>query len=397
MPVDLSTGQSNFLAAKDASLADARLALAGKLTNPTGAYWASLSFSDTPIALTDASKKALAAASGPLYVYSDPAGTGIVQTINPGLGATAAQIATAAAVAFTQALPPPPSDFERAPADPTPNLGAGSVWSQAFGAALRLSGENVAGSEPAFDATRLSTRLAGGELGVEYGLHNIENSGFSLRLGLAGGDAAGAVNDQAGSGASASVNLPFVGGYATLTGLGFTGTVEARYMTLDMRMTNAPLAVFGESGRASGMSYAAEASYRIPAGALFVEPSAGLSYIGLAVADETTNVGDLRFSRAKLALGHAGLRLGGEFASGDLSWRPYVLGAVWRQWGGVPTISVPQGPTITPTGLGGFEQVGLGVSATLAHTGLTGFAQGEWAFGVKLAGLSATGGLRFDF
>jgi hypothetical protein len=306
-------------------------------------------------------------------------------------------MATAAAISFAQALSAPPSEFERAPADPTPNLGAGSVWSRGFGAALTLSGDNNAGTGPAFDATRLSTRLAGGEIGFEYGLHNIENSGLSLRVGVAGGDAAGSVADEAGSGASAAVSLPFAGAYATLTGLGFTGSLEARYVTLDMRLTDAPLAVFGQSQRAAGTNYAAEASYRLPVGALFVEPSAGVSYIGLAVADETTNVGELTFGNARLALGHAGLRLGGEFVSGELSWRPYVLGAVWRQWGGVATIEVPQGPTITPTGLTGFEQVGLGVSATLAHTGLSGFAQGQWAFGPKIAGLVATSGLRFDF
>ncbi len=397
MPVDLSTGASNFLSAKGASLGAAQLDLTGKLANPTGAYWGSLSLSDTPIALTSAAKAALAAASGPLYQYSDPSGLRVVQTINPGLGVTASQVALAANFAFVQALAPPPADFERAPADPTPTLGAGAVWSRGFGAALTLSGQNNAGTGPPFDATRLSTGLAGGEIGVEYGLHNIQNSGLSLRIGAEGGDAAGRVMDGGGSAASAAIDLPFVGAYAALSGLGFTGRVEARYNVVNMQLTDAPLAVYGQNQRAAGMSYAAEASYRIPAGALYVEPEAGVSLSRLAIANEPTNVGDLSFGLTRLTLGHAGLEIGGDFNQGALAWRPYAMASAWREWLSGATINVPQGPTIASTGLGSFGEVGFGASATWAGVGLTGYGQGAWAFGPKISGLAATGGLRFDF
>jgi len=397
LPVDLSTGASNFLSAKGAALGAARLDLAGNLVNATGAYWGSLSLSDAPVALTEAAKAALAAASGPLYQYSAPTGLSVVQTINPGLGVTASQVAVAAATAFAEALAPPPADFEPAPADATPNLGAGAVWSRGFGASLTLSGANHAGSGPAFDATRLSTGLAGGAIGVEYGLHNIQNSGLSLRLGAEAGAAAGRVTDAAGSGASAAIHIPFVGAYAALSGLGFTGRVEARYTIVNMQFTNAPLAVFGQSQRAAGMSYAAEASYRIPAGALYVEPLAGVSLSRLAINDEPTNVGDLSFGLARLTLGHAGLKIGGDFAAGGLAWRPFAMASMWREWLSGATIAVPQGPTITPTDLGEFAEVGFGASATLAHSGFSGFGQGAWAFGPKISGLAATGGLRLDF
>ncbi len=397
MPVNLSTGQSNFLSARGVSLGEAQLDLTGKLVNASGAYWGALSISDAPIALTAAARQALAVASGPLYRYSDPLGTGIVQTINSGLGVTAFQVTVAAATAFAEALGPAPSDFERAPADPTPNLGAGSVWSRGFGADLTFSGDNHAGTGPAFDATRLSTRIAGAEIGFEYGLHNIQNSGMSLRVGVAGGDGGGAVSDAAGSGATAAVSLPFVGAYATLTGLGFTGHIEARYARVDMQLTDAPLSVFSQSQGASGMIYAAQASYRIPAGAVFVEPTAGLSYARLAIADEPTSVGDLSFGQARLTLGHAGVKIGGDFSAGALNWSPYALASLWREWLAGATITVPQGPTIAPSGQPGFEEVGLGVRATLAHSGLTGFAEGAWAFGPRIAGLAATGGARYDF
>jgi len=385
LPVDLSTGRSNFLAAKGASLGAAKLDLTGKLANASGAYWGALSLSDAPIALTPAAAEALTAASGPLYAYADPSGTGIVQTINPGLGATAGQIAVAAATAFAVALTPPPtSDSKRDGFSP---------WARGFGAGLTLSGENNAGTGPAFDATRLSTRLAGTEAGLEYTLNA---SGLTLRAGVAGGVGGGRVADMAGSGASGALILPFVGGYAALDGLGFAVRAEARYLSLDMRLTDAPLAVFGQEQHASGMNYAVQASYRFPVGPLYVEPEAGVSYTRLAVAGEATNVGELAFDKAQLALAHVGGRVGTEFSSGGWTWRPYALGAVWREWRAGADIGVPQGPTITPTGLAGFEQVGLGLSANFARS-WSGFAQGEGVFGRGIAGIAATGGVRFEF
>jgi len=170
--------------------------------------------------------------------------------------------------------------------------------------------------------------------------------------------------------------MPFVGAYAALSGLGFTGRVEARYNLVDMQLTNAPLAVYGQSQRAAGMSYAAQASYRIPAGALYVEPDLGVSLSRLAIDSEPTNVGDLSFGLTRLTLGHAGLKIGGDFNQGALAWRPYAMASAWREWLSGATITVPQGPTITPTGLGTFAEVGFGASATWARTGLTGFGQG---------------------
>jgi len=386
VPVDLSTGRSNVLAAKGAALGAARLDLTGKLVNASGAYWGALSLSDAPIALTPAATAALVAASGPLYAYADPSGAGIVQTINPGLGATAGQIAVAAATAFAVALSPPPASDA--------SQDGFSPWARGFGADLTLSGENNARGGPAFDATRLTTRLAGTEAGLEYSLGN--NSGLTLRAGVAGGVGGGRVADTAGSGASGALILPFVGGYAALDGLGFAVRAEARYLSLDMRLTDAPLAVFGQEQRASGMNYALQASYRMPVGPLYVEPEAGVSYTRLAVAAEATNVGELAFGEAQLALAHVGGRVGTEVSSGGWTWRPYALGAVWREWRAGADIGVPQGPTITPTGLAGFEQVGLGLSANFARA-WSGFAQGEGVFGRGIAGIAATGGLRFEF
>jgi hypothetical protein len=395
LPVDLTNGRADFLAAAGSNLTQAKLDLSGKLSG-TGDYWGRISLTDTPIALTDAAKQALAAASGALYRYADPDGMSLVQTINPGLGVTASQIAVATSTAFALALQAPPADSERAPADPTPNLGSGAAWSRGFGAALSQTGESVAASGPAFDATRLSTRLAGGEVGVEYGVHNLQNSGLSLSVGLAGGEAVGRVADSAGSGASASVQTPFVAAYSTLTGLGFTGRLEARYVRVDMQIDNPALGLSGQGQRAQGMSYSGEWSYRIPLDAMFVEPSAGVSYSRLSIADEATNVGDLSFGQARLTLGHVGVKVGGDMLAGALRLRPYAMASVGREWLGGASVSVPGGPTYGPVGFGAFEQVGLGVTAALARTGVSGYAQAAWSFG-QISGATASGGVRVDF
>ena len=215
-------------------------------------------------------------------------------------------------------------------------------------------------------------------------------------LGLAGGELAGRVTDAAGSGASGDIQLPFVGGYAAFSNAGFAAVAQARYFALDMRLTDAPLAVFNQSQHASGMSYAAQASYRFAAGALYLEPEAGVSYTRLGLADEAANVGALSFGRAQLTLAHAGLRLGAEIAHGEDRIAPYLLAAVWRTDKSGDSIAVPQGPTIAPTGLAGFEQVGLGVSAAFAR-GFSLSAQGEALFGAKLSGLAASAEMRWRF
>lgn len=375
VPVDLATGKGAFLSTKGADVSAARLDLAGSLVNPKGAYWGSFALSDAPLALTPTARAQLAAASGPLYAYADSGQGGVTQTINPGLGATASQIAAAAELAFTQALGPPP--------DAGPD--GFSLWARGVATSLTVSGDNIAGTGPAFDATRFATRLAGAEAGLDYRIS-------SLRIGLTGGELAGRVADPAGAG---DLRLPFLGGYATLNAGGFSAEAAARYLALDMRLTDAALAVSNQSQRAAGMSYVAQTSYRARFGAFYAQPETGVSYTRLSLADETTNVGALSFGRAQLALAHAGLRLGAEVAAGDWSLQPYALAAVWRAWRS-GTIVVPQGPTITPSGLAGFEQVGLGLEALGPH-GLSLGAQGEGLIGPKVSGLSGKTALRWRF
>jgi outer membrane autotransporter protein len=154
--------------------------------------------------------------------------------------------------------------------------------------------------------------------------------------------------------------------------------------------------VFGQENHASGMSYALQGSYRLALGAVYLEPEAGVSCTRLDVANQATNVGELAFGAATLTLAHVGARLGAEVSGGGWTWRPYALGAVWREWRSGADIAVPQGPVITPTGLAGFEQVGLGMNFAFGQR-WSGFAQGEGVFGRRIAGLAASGGLRFEF
>ncbi len=397
IPVDFSTGKSNFLAASGVSLAGASVAFSAALANAR-TYWGAIAYSDVAIALSDSALATLKAASGPLYAYSDPSGLAIVQTINPGLGATAAHHAAATLQALDATLLEGPSDFLRAPADLAPNLTAAHVWSRGLGADLAFSGSNVGGTGLSFGQTQFVTRLAGAEFGIEQGLYNIENSGLSLHLGLVGGEAGASSSDRNLPGATAATAFPFIGGYAALAGDGFTALFETRYNHLDMSVTNPALDVVNQAQSAAGMTYAGKLSYHLPlAGGFYLEPSASLIYSRLAVADETTNVGVLSFGKQQTTLARVGLRAGADFETDSISWSPYVLAIYDYERRSGATISVPSGPKFEMTGVGGFGEFGLGLGASFPKVGLTAYLQGERQVGVNVSGLVATAGLKFSF
>jgi hypothetical protein len=398
VPVDLGAGKANFVSAAGASVGGASVVLSGALANPDKTYWGALAYSDTPIALSATSAAALAALSNPLYAYTDPTGEGIVQTINPGLAATAASHASAILTTMNTSFFGDPSYFLRAPVDPTPNLVAGSVWSRGVGAEMVISGASSAGAVGSFNASRLDTHLAGAEFGAEAGLFNIENSGMSLHFGVTGGEAFASTSDRDLAAATGNTRAPFVGGYAALAGNGFFGVLQARHSWFDMALTNASLEVVDQQQSAEGMTYSAEAGYHLgAAGGVFVEPSAGLYLSRFRIGSEATNVGVLSFGALRSELGRLTLRTGTSLTVGPVELEPYLAGSLWREWQGATTVSIPGGPTLAQAGIGGFEEASLGVSSSIAKLGLTTYAQLDYRIGDLVRGWGVTGGARYNF
>ena len=398
IPVDLSAGKIDFLSATGANLTAAKANLTGVLTNPGNAYWGSLAYSHVPLTLTPASLAALTALSSPLYAYTDPTGEKLVQTINPGLAATALNHASAMLTAMDTAFFGNPGDFLRAPADPAPNLMSAAVWSRGGGADMTLDASSTAGSAPAFNAAQFNTRIAGFQNGIEEGLFNIENSGLSLHVGLTGGEVFGSTSDANLQGATGKTTAPFLGGYAALTGNGLYSVFQARYTQLDMTINEPALGVVNQTQRAQGMTYSGEAGYHVAVmDEFYIEPSAALYLSRLEVGNEATNVGALTFGQLQDELGRLSLRVGTVFSTAQVTFSPYVLGSLWRALDGGGVTYIPGGPAITQSNVGMFEQASVGFSATIAKTGLTAYAQGDFRVGADVHGWGATGGLRYSF
>ena len=398
IPVNLSTGQTNFLSAKGVDVSGAVVNLTGVLTNPSRAYFGQIQFTDTKIAVDPSVAKSLNAISDLLYAYGVSSGGVLTQTINPGLGAAAGNQASALLGAINSSFFGDPSAFARAPANPAPNLFAADLWTHAGASNSTISASSTAGAAPSFNASRMNIGLAGAQFGLDGGLFNIENSGLSAHFGVTGGEIAASSNDSNLSGATARSKVPFLGVYASLGGDGFFGSLQARYSHLDMLVNDPWLGLVNQSQRAAGMTYSAEAGYNLPlGGGMFVEPSAALYLTRMNLQSEMTNLGQLGFGALDSELGRVSLRAGADYAFERLTFSPYIVGALWREFQGGVTTTVPNGPTITQSGLGTFEQVGLGFSATFAKLGLTVYAQGDARMGANMRGFGATAGMKYMF
>ena len=143
MPVDLRNGNSNYINVTG-STANAAVALAGTLTNPSNALWTqvpnrTLTYSNASIPLTPTSDQLLAGASRyGIYDYVPTfGGNGIAQELKLGVVASPANQVSALVTALNTSFFQNASAFLPSPVNPTPNMWYGGVWSRGGGRRLR--------------------------------------------------------------------------------------------------------------------------------------------------------------------------------------------------------------------------------------------------------------------
>ena len=222
MPVNLSTGQSNYIVVTNTNTSNARIALAGNLTNPTNNIYSghAITLSNTYIAPTSQAEMALAnlSSSGPLaytYVNSNN-GTEIVQSLNnqsgPGVNSAPGIIGTienALNTSFFQDIDPyftttPDANSNTSPqytaqtgfqntaplisssANPTPNSWHGGVWSRGGYADNTIDSTISGGGGVTSANASIQTQISGFQVGIDGGLYNIQNSRFNVVFGLMG-------------------------------------------------------------------------------------------------------------------------------------------------------------------------------------------------------------------
>ncbi len=425
MPVDLANGNSNFIRV-NGSTSGASIALAGALTNPNNLLWTkapngTLFYSNAAIPLTAASSQLLAGASRyGLYDYVPTLGAnGIAQELKLGVVASPANQISALITGLNTSFFQNAAAFLGSPANPTPNMLYGGVWSRGGGAELTTETTSTGGGYYAGSAdSRFQTSLGGVQFGIDEGVYNINASGINAHFGVTGGQVWGystlnRSNDPyALLNVSGNAGMPFYGLYAAVTGQGFAGTVQWRHNTFDMNLNNAALGLNNTSLNASGNTFSADAAYTVPLAYNFsVTPSA-------AVFVSNTSINDLyaspfvapgtwfAFDNLNNTLLRAGLRVGTVYPFNDnIVVQPYVSGDFWHEFDGTTTTRFNQLssaglatlPGISSTGVGTFGQFSIGFSTQSPKLGFTSFVQAELQTGSNIQGWGLTAGLRYSY
>ncbi len=345
--------------------------------------------------------------------------------------------------------------FIGSPGNPSPYQQGGGIWVRGVGGEVDVkSTANSVGGTPAPNPNTVALSclqkvhqdFGGVQLGTDISRFNI--NGWNVHLGTTAGyiEARGHIVGGAPSFQSVlniggtptvigggqfdtTTKVPFAGTYAAATKGGFfvDGLLRFEYYqnTLDAPGMN----LFAQNTDAHGVSFSSSVGYQwqVPNSRWFVEPSAGviisrvkvdpLNFVTAGTAGFTAFSGTLQVDDIKSNIGRFGVRVGTTIESGKLILQPFAAVSFWHEFGPsvtsvYQTCSARTGgggclffganPSIyssstTTTNFGTFGQYSLGFSAAVANTGWLAFARVDYRNGPNLEGLSATGGIRYQF
>lgn len=396
------------------------------------------------------SSAALAQSCGDLPFAGSGAPPGAIGVIGTGLGAGLA-VSGALSAANTGFLTQSTA-FVSAPANPKPDSEGAGIWIRGVGGELTLNSNSqvdasltiqrpVAGLNLTpgtfHDSTSCSAQFhqtfGGFQLGYDVAKLNV--AGWNLTLGTTAGflETSGSIvgGNLFGGAFNSTTQAPFVGTYGVATYGNFfvDGLIRADYFQTDLDSPTALL--FNQKVDAHGFTAAASAGYnwKVPNSTWFIEPSAGVVWSKekvnpvnvtspVAGIAGTTQVNDI-----ESIMGRVGVRVGTTVESSSVAWTPFAAVSVWHDFAGNDTGNFatcagcasivnratfnPNNPTtFTPVSLsaststnniGTFGQYSLGVSGAVKNTGWLGFARVDYRQGSEMHGLSATGGIRYQF
>ena len=303
--------------------------------------------------------------------------------------------------------------FISAPPNPPPDSPGGGVWIRGVGGKLTTKSNTTmaltAFGQPGGTATcadSTSTTFGGVQAGSDYARLNV--MGWNLHLGTTVGY--GESTNTTGTNKIVAQS-PFAGAYAAATKGGFyiDGQILGNYY--EFAITDPSVGVNNQHSNARGISIAGSIGYNIQlTDNWFVEPSAGVIWsrteidpvngaplIGGVNVPGVVNVDDVRTT-----LGHAGLRVGRSFVTGNLALQPFAAASIWHEFEGDATANaatVPPTFTLTQstTRVGTYGQYALGLAGTIPNTGWVGYIRGDYRNGENIDGWSVNGGIRYQF
>ena len=310
--------------------------------------------------------------------------------------------------------------FVSAPSNPPPDSPGGGVWVRGVGGKLTTKSDTtmalVAFGVPGGTATcadSTTTTFGGVQAGSDFARLNV--NGWNLHIGTTVGY--GESTNTTGTNKIVA-HAPFGGIYAAATNGGFfiDGQILGNYY--EFATTDGSVGIISQHSNARGVSAAGSIGYNFQLkDNWFVEPSAGFIWsrtevdpissapviVGVVVPG-TVSVNDVT-----TALGHAGVRVGRSFVSGNVVLQPFAAASVWHEFAGNSTASattnfaglgIPGGEfTLTQdtTRVGTYGQYALGLAGAILNTGWVGYVRGDYRHGSEIDGWSVNGGIRYQF
>ena len=347
------------------------------------------------------------------------------------------------------------SAFVGSPPNPAPDQQGGGIWVRGVGGQVDIKSNTSttvtqtpvpAGATSFVSCSQKVDESFGGvQFGADTAKLNV--NGWNFHLGTTAGYLAtsgtmvggafafsdtGAGGVPAGGGPfTSSTQIPFIGEYAVATNGGFSidALLRTEYYQTNL---NAPGSnILNQAIDAHGVSFSSSAAYqwKVPNSNWFIEPSAGIilsrvkvdsfNYLTAGTLAATEFSGTLQLNDVKSEIGRVGLRAGTTIDAGNIIWQPFAAVSVWHEFGpnvtgnyatcnartggpgcaffGVGPTPVTISAASSTSTFGTYGQYSLGLSGAVAGTGWLGFARVDYRDGSNLQGLSATGGIRYQF
>ena len=376
---------------------------------------------------------ALMASSAALAQNCAPFATGIGNLSNI-VGTTAAVVGniTSSVTTVNTAFLTQSSAYVSAPSNPQPNQQGGGVWVRSVGGTVDVksgSSTNATFSAPGVPSlvngtVACNTQVRDNYYGVQVGrdISNLNVNGWNLHLGTTAGYVS-AEGKTSGVDFTSKTEVPFAGMYGAATLGNFFADVVVRGDFYQSSLNSSALNVFNQNFSAHGLSVSASAGYQyaLPNN-YFIEPSIGIIHSSVKV-DAINTVGapptvggvspvsgTISINDIDSTIGRIGARVGTTMNYNNWVLQPFASVSVWHEFGSdvtanyVACCTLNQGgnpATLTQSfsgaNIGTYGQYSLGVSGQLANTGLLGFVRVDYRNGNNIDGISATGGVRYQF
>jgi len=328
-----------------------------------------------------------------------------------GIAGGVASAISSAATGFFQGS----TAFLGAPAGATPNQIDGGVWVRS---AAGMNDEHSTASVPGGVTNTFSlqtiSHFAGVQVGSDLGVFNIQNGGWNLHAGITGGEYDAFSSESNYQDTSSEFHVPFLGGYAAVTGHNFFADVLIRHDFWQGSVSSQIGGIADAPMNGRGNAVTAETGYTFSfENGMYATPSAGFSYtqanfnsLTLLPGASGTSTNLFNVGPVKSELGRLGLTVGDRFMLGDWSFSPGASVSVWHEFAGqIPSLftNITTGEpvytqSISTSRVGTFGQFGLQLSAQpVAMPNLSLYVRGDYRTGSNIYGGTFTGGLRYTF